>query len=176
MASQSPYTPMTTSRDAPNPLRPYYVPPSIGAGPGQPNATNSTSTSASSAGFGRSARDLLSELDYGGPLLDRDGPSLGEMAKKILDQAVWKYTSVLLAQPLDVAKVVLQVKMAESDVAAAEKKSHSRSRDSSRRQAEVCTKIVVEMAQAKRCTVLHVGDRVRRGRAIIFHTHQTTTE
>lgn len=92
----------------------------------------------------------MSELDYGGPLLDRDGPSLGEMAKKILDQAVWKYTSVLLAQPLDVAKVVLQVKMAESDVAVAEKKSHSRSRDSSRRQAEVCIKGIASMAHAKR--------------------------
>ena len=127
---------MTTSRDAPNPLRPYYVPPSIGTGPGQPNATNAAPAS-SNAGFGRSARDLLSELDYGGPLLDRDGPSLGEMAKKILDQAVWKYTSVLLAQPLDVAKVVLQVRLAESNVIAAEKQSHSRTRDYERRHAEV---------------------------------------
>jgi len=147
MASQSPYTPMTTSRDAPNPLRPYYVPPSIGTGPGQPNATNAA-PAPSSAGFGRSARDLLSELDYGGPLLDRDGPSLGEMAKKILDQAVWKYTSVLLAQPLDVAKVVLQVRLAKSDVIAAEKKARSRTRDSERRHAEVRIEVVVEMAMS----------------------------
>jgi len=59
------------------------------------------------------------------------------MAKKILDQAVWKYTSVLLAQPLDVAKVVLQVRLAESNVIAAEKQSHSRTRDYERRHAEV---------------------------------------
>jgi len=70
------------------------------------------------------------------------------MAKKILDQAVWKYTSVLLAQPLDVAKVVLQVRLAKSDVVAAEKKARSRTRDSERRHAEVRIEVVVEMAMS----------------------------
>ena len=31
------------------------------------------------------------------------------MAKKLVDQAIWNYTTVLLAQPLEVAKTVLQV-------------------------------------------------------------------
>ena len=140
-SSQSPYAPMTTSRDTPNPLRPYYIPPSIGATPGQPANVSTASTTASKPGLGRSARDLLSELDYGGPLLDRDGPTVAEMGKKIVDQAIWKYTSVLLAQPFDIAKVILQVRLAAASGADADKKAHSRkslSRDASRRRSEVC--------------------------------------
>lgn len=34
------------------------------------------------------------------------------MGKKVIDQAIWKYTSVLLAQPFDVAKTILQVRLA----------------------------------------------------------------
>jgi len=139
-SSQSPYSPMTTSRDTPNPLRPYYVPPSIGATPGQPANVSTASTTAAEPGLGRSARDLLSQLDYGGPLLDRDGPSVAEMGKKIVDQAIWKYTSVLLAQPFDIAKVILQVRLAAASEAVADVKAHSRksmSRDADRRHSEV---------------------------------------
>ncbi|GAB7351058.1 hypothetical protein MBLNU459_g1538t1 [Dothideomycetes sp. NU459] len=113
--SQAPFPAMTTSRDAPNPLRPYYVPPSIGLPPDA--AANATySAAASKAGIGSSARDMLSDLDYGAPFFDTDGPSVADMGKKILDQALWKYTSVLLAQPFDVAKTILQVRSAAAYV------------------------------------------------------------
>jgi len=100
---------MTTSRDAPNPLRPYYVPPSIGLPPDAP--ANNASTAPRSS-IGSSARDMFQGFDYGAPLFDGDSPSVAEMGKKILDQALWKYTSVLLAQPFDVAKTILQVRLA----------------------------------------------------------------
>lgn len=106
---------MATSRDTPNPLRPYYVPPSIGIQPEKATSSTAPGASSSRVGIGKSARDLLSDLDYGGPLLDRDGPTVGEMGKKIVDQAIWKYTSVLLAQPFDVAKTILQVRLAEEE-------------------------------------------------------------
>lgn len=34
-----------------------------------------------------------------------------EVIKALVDQALWKYMSVLLAQPFDVAKTVLQVQL-----------------------------------------------------------------
>lgn len=114
---------MATSRDQPNPLRPYYVPPSIGLPPDpSPNnvtahgyATSSGPKSSPSASppkpsFGSQARDILSDLDYGVDLSLGDGsPTLAEMTKKLLDQAVWNYTSVLFAQPFEVAKMMLQI-------------------------------------------------------------------
>ncbi|KAF2153487.1 hypothetical protein K461DRAFT_321134 [Myriangium duriaei CBS 260.36] len=106
---------MATSRDTPNPLRPYYVPPSIGITPDRPSANTTPTAPTSTLGLGRSARDLLSDLDYTNPLTDRDGPGIAEMGRKLLDQALWKYTSVLLAQPFDVAKTILQVRMAEEE-------------------------------------------------------------
>lgn len=36
------------------------------------------------------------------------------MVKRLMDQAIWNYTSVLLAQPFEVAKTVLQVHLASS--------------------------------------------------------------
>lgn len=111
-SSQAPFPAMTTSRDAPNPLRPYYVPPSIGLPPDAATATNATTAASSRGSIGSSARDIFSEFDYGGPLFDTDTPSVAEMGKKIMDQALWKYTSVLLAQPFDVAKTILQVRLA----------------------------------------------------------------
>lgn len=127
---------MATSRDSPNPLRPYYIPPSIG--PPATSIPNGTRTSSSSpqpsfpsrAGggggssrnnsialskpsFGAQARDYLSDLDYGEYLSDTN-PSVAEMAKRLMDQALWNYTCVLLAQPFEVAKTVLQCHLAAS--------------------------------------------------------------
>ncbi|KAF2705796.1 mitochondrial carrier [Pleomassaria siparia CBS 279.74] len=108
---------MATSRDAPNPLRPYYVPPSIGPAHDFPQ-NNTASTPASSyssrtpkPSFGSQARDILSDLDYDSYLPD-DSPTLAGHAKKLIDQALWNYTSVLLAQPFEVAKTILQVHQA----------------------------------------------------------------
>lgn len=37
-----------------------------------------------------------------------------DIMKRLVDQALWKYTSVLLAQPFEVAKTVLQVQVAST--------------------------------------------------------------
>jgi len=63
---------------------------------------------------------MFQGFDYSTPLFDGDSPSVAEMGKKILDQALWKYTSVLLAQPFDVAKTILQVRLAAAAAAETE--------------------------------------------------------
>ncbi|KZF20300.1 mitochondrial carrier [Xylona heveae TC161] len=110
----------SSQREGPNPLRPYYIPPSLGLPPGASisqspsgNIPGKNGAAAPPASFGTSARDILSDLDYSEYLSD-SSPSAGEMARDILDQALWKYTSILLAQPFDVAKTVLQCHLASS--------------------------------------------------------------
>ena len=113
------------SRDAPNPLRPYYIPPSIGLPPELPPQANNASTSgpppyssrsSSKPSFGSQARDILSDLDYDS-YFPGSSPTVAEHAKKLLDQALWNYTSVLLAQPFEVAKTILQVHEARGQLA-----------------------------------------------------------
>lgn len=101
---------MSSPREGPNPLRPYYVPPSIGL---SPNPADNASPAANAAAspttkvFGSSARDLLSDLDYSDYL--ESSPSVSDWVRDVLDRALWKYASVLTAQPFDVAKTILQV-------------------------------------------------------------------
>ena len=52
-------------------------------------------------------------MDYSDFLSDAS-PSATEMLKNLTEQAIWKYTSVLFAQPFEVAKTVLQVHVARS--------------------------------------------------------------
>ena len=99
-------------------MRPYYIPPSVGPShKSTPTASanvttrNTAAPAAAKASFGSSARDILSDLDYGDYLPD-DTPSAAGIFKRLLDQAAWKYTTVLLAQPFEVAKTVLQVQHA----------------------------------------------------------------
>ncbi|KAJ4346909.1 uncharacterized protein N0V89_010842 [Didymosphaeria variabile] len=109
---------MATSRDAPNPLRPYYIPPSIGLPPDLPQNNSSSPAGPSytsrtpKPSFGSQARDILSDLDYDSYFAD-SSPSVADHAKKLLDQALWNYTSVLLAQPFEVAKTLLQIHQAQ---------------------------------------------------------------
>ncbi|KAI9829653.1 MAG: hypothetical protein M1819_006024 [Sarea resinae] len=104
---------MASQREGPNPLRPYYRPPSVGLSvdpsskSAAPGLSNRAGASAGRASFGSSARDILSDLDYTDYISD-SSPSAADMAKSLLDQALWKYTSVLIAQPFDVAKTILQ--------------------------------------------------------------------
>ena len=92
----------------PNPLRPYYVPPSIGTDP-LPNATYGASKpSAQSAGF------TFPDLDYSDYIPDAS-PSLTRSIKSYIDQAFWKYTTVILGQPFEVAKLILQTRVAQDD-------------------------------------------------------------
>lgn len=99
------YQPIHSSRE-PNPLRPYYVPaassaPIPGSSPAQPAYSSSGSLSSS-------ARDLLPDLD-----IDVDFPGSASEAwqntRTLVDALVYKYSSLLLAQPFDVAKILLQV-------------------------------------------------------------------
>ena len=114
-ASYAPFGRTATSRDAPNPLRPYYIPPSIGVPPEAPNNNSPSNpyTSIPASGPSRPAsskhdfRGLFSEMDYGDYISDK-GEGVGEMAKRLMDQAIWNYASVFLAQPFEVAKIVLQ--------------------------------------------------------------------
>lgn len=103
----------------PNPLRPYYIPPSIGLPPDAPS--NSTGPNLGRNGlastkpsFTSSAREMFSDLDYSDYLSD-SSPSASDTIKNLMDQALWKYTSVLMAQPLEVAKTILQVYVVQDE-------------------------------------------------------------
>ncbi|KAL5047428.1 hypothetical protein BDW71DRAFT_43034 [Aspergillus fruticulosus] len=93
-----------STRDGPNPLRPYYVPPSIGLS--QDTAFSSPPNASSAQVFGGSARDLLPDLDYSDYL--ESSPSVSGWVRDALDSAIRRYTNVLTAQPFDVAKTILQ--------------------------------------------------------------------
>jgi fusion and transport protein UGO1 len=106
---------MSIPRDGPNPLRPYYKPPSIGISQEAPINTSSGThglgpRNGSAASYASSARDIFSEMDYSDYLSDTS-PSALESIRKQVDDWFYKYTSVLLAQPFDVAKTILQVKI-----------------------------------------------------------------
>ncbi|KAI9771058.1 MAG: mitochondrial fusion and transport protein ugo1 [Geoglossum umbratile] len=118
----------SAGRDAPNPLRPYYISPSIGSPPDSNLSPNAPPSHISPSSHGRnafqppskqsfsSARDIFYDLDCSDYLSDAS-PSVADMARALLDQALWKYTSVLLAQPFDVAKTVLQCQVISGTVA-----------------------------------------------------------
>ena len=107
----------------PNPLRPYYIPPSVGDATGayaksstSPNLSrqNGPSQQAPSSSFGSSARNILADMDYSDYLSDAS-PSTTASIKSLADQALLKYSSVFLAQPFEVAKTVLQVRLARAE-------------------------------------------------------------
>ncbi len=112
---------MTTPREGPNPLRPYYIPPSIAHGadthqkvPTAPSLSSQhASTSAPTTSFGSSARNILADMDYSEYLSD-SSPSPKDVVRQLAEQALWRYTSVFLAQPFEVAKTVLQVHAVQS--------------------------------------------------------------
>lgn len=114
---------MTSHGDGVNPLRPYYIRPSIGeraepAAPG-PRAfasasarsatTSSSAVATTPSRYASRARDMFGDLDYKG-YMDDDAPSMARSAKELLDDLVWRYTSVLMAQPFEVAKTILQAR------------------------------------------------------------------
>ncbi|KAL2810203.1 hypothetical protein BJX63DRAFT_323776 [Aspergillus granulosus] len=97
--------------DGPNPLRPYYIPPSIGLD--QDAAFSSPPNASSAQVFGGSARDLLPDLDYSDYL--ESSPSVSSWTRDALDRAIWRYTNVLTSQPFDVAKTILQAYVVPDD-------------------------------------------------------------
>lgn len=100
---------MSSPQDGPNPLRPYYIPPSIG----QPIPTSSSASSKpggnSTSAYATSARDLFSDIDYS-DYVDGSRSKL-DAIRTLLDEGLYKYLSVLLAQPFEVAKIILQVRV-----------------------------------------------------------------
>lgn len=108
---------MSTTREGPNPLRPYYIPPSVGpAIDASHNATSAASfgsknASTSTNSFGSSARNILADMDYA-EYMSESSPSPAVMMKRLMEQAIWKYSSVFLAQPFEVSKTILQVQAA----------------------------------------------------------------
>ncbi|RAL01985.1 mitofusin complex protein UGO1 [Aspergillus ibericus CBS 121593] len=113
---------MTAPLDGPNPLRPYYFPPSLGLDAA--NASSPPDASSSTQVFGGSARDLLPDLDYS-EYLD-NSPSLSSWIRDALDQALWRYSAVLTAQPFDVAKTILQAYVVPDDSAEGQWARHDR--------------------------------------------------
>ena len=92
----------------PNPLRPYYVPPSIGVDPVS-NATSSTSIpSKPGSGF------AFPDIDYA-DYIPETSTSLTGSIKSYVDSAFWKYTTVVVGQPFEVAKLILQARVAQDD-------------------------------------------------------------
>lgn len=104
---------MSTHRDGVNPLRPYYKPPTIGEPPAPPSQPNpnpfSGAGNATSAKYASKARDMFSDLDYNDYLKD-SSPSVAGSVYEFTQELMWKYTSVLMAQPFEVAKTILQVR------------------------------------------------------------------
>ncbi|SMR57011.1 unnamed protein product [Zymoseptoria tritici ST99CH_3D1] len=105
--------PMSPSRE-PNPLRPYYIPPSIGSS--SPNISASTAQAShinrptqSGSSFSDTARDYLPDLD-----LKSTTGEAWQTTRSLIDTLAWRYTSILLAQPFDVAKTILQVSLPQA--------------------------------------------------------------
>jgi fusion and transport protein UGO1 len=102
---------MSNNGDGVNPLRPYYIPPTIGEAPDvQPAARPSYSrgNATTGSGYASKARDMLQDLDYN--YLNESQPSMVQNVKDMVDELIWKYTSVLMAQPFEVAKMILQTR------------------------------------------------------------------
>jgi fusion and transport protein UGO1 len=101
---------MANPREGPNPLRPYYIPPSIGFPPETQNAGSSGRGAAhNGTSYASSARDMFTDLDYSDYVSEGSQSTL-DMIKQMLNEAMYKYMSVLIAQPFDVAKTILQVR------------------------------------------------------------------
>ncbi|KAL6831181.1 mitochondrial carrier domain-containing protein [Trichoderma sp. SZMC 28015] len=100
----------------PNPLRPYYRPPTIEerAEPvsipsSNPFSGGNSYDVASGAKYASKAKHMLNDLDYK-ELIGEPSPSVVESARELVDELIWKYMSVLIGQPFEVAKMILQAR------------------------------------------------------------------
>jgi len=102
---------MANHNEGVNPLRPYYIPPSIGEPPealptpGPRAFSNHNAT----GNYASKARDIFSDIDYKNYIAD-PSPSVVQTVKELVDELLWKYTSALMAQPFEVAKTLMQVR------------------------------------------------------------------
>jgi fusion and transport protein UGO1 len=128
---------MASHQDGVNPLRPYYIPPTIGEPPeALPTPGPRAFSQANSTGrYASKARDIFSDLDYKDYIAE-PSPSVVQTVKELLDELLWKYTSVLMAQPFEVAKTIMQVRVQDDPgglAAAAEAAEKARQRQASQR-------------------------------------------
>lgn len=112
-------------REGVNPLRPYYIPAHIGdeplaPGPGAAGVSSNPFFNGAHHGRESSSYALLDDLrDWS----SRSGSapassfSLLRDARQLVDDLLWRYASVLMAQPFEVAKTILQVRSAEEALA-----------------------------------------------------------
>lgn len=100
---------MSHHKEGVNPLRPYYIPPSIGEEPIPAPGPQAFAHGNATGKYASKARDIFSDIDYK-DYLSEPSPSAIQTVKELLDELLWKYTSVLLAQPFEVAKTILQVR------------------------------------------------------------------
>ena len=107
--------PLSTSRE-PNPLRPYYVPPSIGPTPAKASPSQPFHTARPPPGksFSTSTRELFPDIDID---IKSTTSEAWTQTRSLLDALAWRYSSTLLAQPFDVAKTVLQVSLSSVETA-----------------------------------------------------------
>ncbi|KAL1835423.1 hypothetical protein VTJ49DRAFT_6744 [Mycothermus thermophilus] len=103
---------MAHHSDGVNPLRPYYIPPSIREAP-EPLPTPGPKPFAAqpppTGRYATKARDIFSDLDYKDYIAE-PSPSVVQTVKELLDELLWKYMSVLMAQPFEVAKTIMQIR------------------------------------------------------------------
>lgn len=52
---------------------------------------------------------MLTDIDYNDYLGDTS-PTVVQNVKDFIDELIWKYSSILMAQPFEVAKIILQVR------------------------------------------------------------------
>jgi fusion and transport protein UGO1 len=105
MASNQHHHHQHYNHNPPNPLRPYYIPPPPTFGSSSPAPTSAPVAPAIPGA--PSSYDILQDFkDYSEDYID--SPSVGEAMRGFLDQAILKYTSILISQPFEVAKTVLQ--------------------------------------------------------------------
>lgn len=104
---------MAAPREGPNPLRPYYIPPSIGTASGSLSSSSANIPNTGARGTSHSGFSF-SDLDYFDYMPD-SSPSVSGSVKDLIDKAAWKYASVLMAQPFEVAKLILQVHVAQDE-------------------------------------------------------------
>ena len=78
---------------------------------------------------------MFNDIDYK-DYLSEPSPSAVQTVKDFVDELLWKYTSVLMAQPFEVAKTLLQVRLQDdlgalaSSAAAIEEEKKDRKRNS----------------------------------------------
>ncbi|KAG6009379.1 hypothetical protein E4U21_002689 [Claviceps maximensis] len=109
---------MSTHKEGVNPLRPYYRAPVIGETTDPVSIATATAAGGGGGRYASKARHVLADIDYRGYLND-SSPSVMQTVKELVDELIWKYTSVLMAQPFEVAKTILQARDQDENAALA---------------------------------------------------------